>query len=472
MISVNTNVTSLIAQRTLRYNQSQLNLSLERLSTGLRINRASDDPAGLIASENLRSEKVGVQAAIDNATRAGNVAATAEGGLNEVSSLLNQLQGLVSQSANAGGLSNQELAANQLQADSILDTIDRITGQTKFAGQPLLNGALDYNVAGVDPTAIAGLSIHRTAGVPGQPISVVVNVLASAQTAGLTYTGGAIGAGGTTIEIAGNEGTTQLTFSSGTSIAAVASAITKLKSTTGISASVVGGNVELHSTAYGSKSFVKVRTIAGSFAGATGQAAGRNAWVTVNGATAVSDGINITATSGGLDLSFSLLAGLNTTNGSSSFTITGGGASFQIGSKVDANGFATIGLPSTSTASIGSSVYGSLSSLRSGGAASLTSGNLIDAQKILTASISDVSYSRARLGAFIKYEVGSTINSLSVQLENLTDAESQIRDTDFAAETSRLTRFQILTQAATSILSIANQAPSIALTLLNNTFNR
>src|SRR5215212_9440201 len=104
MSRINTNVSSLIAQRVLRKNNDSLSLSLERLSTGLRINRGADNPAGLIASENLRAEKAGISQAIDNAERASNIIGTAEGGLSEVSSLLNELQQMVSEAANTGGL--------------------------------------------------------------------------------------------------------------------------------------------------------------------------------------------------------------------------------------------------------------------------------------------------------------------------------------------------------------------------------
>ena len=105
MSRINTNVSSLIAQRILRRNNDKLNTSLERLSTGLKINKGADNPAGLIASENLRSEKTGIAQAIENAERASNIIGTAEGGLTEVSSLLNELQSLVGQAANSGGLS-------------------------------------------------------------------------------------------------------------------------------------------------------------------------------------------------------------------------------------------------------------------------------------------------------------------------------------------------------------------------------
>src|ERR1700748_895803 len=139
MSRINTNVTSLIAQRSLAQNNDQLNTSLERLSTGLKINSGADDPAGLIASKALDSEKTGIQSAIGNATRATNIIGTAEGGLNEVSNLFTHLTGLVTASANTGGLSADEISANQLQVDSILTTINRIAGSTSFEGSNLLD---------------------------------------------------------------------------------------------------------------------------------------------------------------------------------------------------------------------------------------------------------------------------------------------------------------------------------------------
>src|SRR5436190_13315101 len=152
MSRINTNVSSLIAQRVLRKNNDSLNTSLARLSTGLKINSGADNPAGLIASENLRAEKAGITQAIDNAGRASNIIGTAEGGLGEVSSLLTELQSLVSQTANSGGLSNEEVSANQLQVDSILNTINRISQATSFQGKKLLNGHYAYTTSCVAST--------------------------------------------------------------------------------------------------------------------------------------------------------------------------------------------------------------------------------------------------------------------------------------------------------------------------------
>ena len=113
MTRINTNVSSLLAQTNLSRSNAQLQTSLTRLSTGLRINSGKDDPSGLIASENLRSDIVAVQAAIGNSERANQVIATADSSLGQVSSLLNDIRGLVTESANSGGLSDEQIAAIQ-----------------------------------------------------------------------------------------------------------------------------------------------------------------------------------------------------------------------------------------------------------------------------------------------------------------------------------------------------------------------
>ena len=123
MSRIVTNVQSLVAQRVLGTQNRQLNQALTRLSTGLRINSGADDPAGLIASESLRSEKVAISAAIDNANRADNVLAVAEGALVEVNRLLLDLEDLIDRSASTAGLSEAELEANQAQIDAILQSI-------------------------------------------------------------------------------------------------------------------------------------------------------------------------------------------------------------------------------------------------------------------------------------------------------------------------------------------------------------
>jgi len=144
MTRVNTNVSSLTAQNRLQRTNNDLQTSLTRLSTGLRINSGKDDPAGLIASEALRSDITSINKALTNTSRANQIIGTADSALGQVSSLLNDIRGLVVEAANNGGLSESEIAANQLQVDSSLEAINRISQTTTFQGRRLLDGSLDF----------------------------------------------------------------------------------------------------------------------------------------------------------------------------------------------------------------------------------------------------------------------------------------------------------------------------------------
>ena len=144
MTRINTNVNSLIAQSRLDRTNNQLQTSLTRLSTGLRINSGKDDPAGLIASEALRSDITAINKALSNTQRANQIIATADSALGQVATLLNDVRGLVTEAANSGALSDEEIAANQLQIDSSLEAINRIAQTTTFQGKRLLDGSLDF----------------------------------------------------------------------------------------------------------------------------------------------------------------------------------------------------------------------------------------------------------------------------------------------------------------------------------------
>src|SRR5438477_9500711 len=176
MARINTNVSSLTAQRGLSKSQKTLADTLQRLSSGLRINRGADDPAGLIASEGLRSEISGINQAIDNSSRASNVISTTEGALSEVASLLLNVKSLVVQAANSGALSPDEIAANQLQVDSAVESIKRISATTTFAGLHLIDGSLDYLTSGVDNNAIKALNVSQANFGTNTTIPVQVNV--------------------------------------------------------------------------------------------------------------------------------------------------------------------------------------------------------------------------------------------------------------------------------------------------------
>ena len=494
MARINTNVSSLIAQRILGQQNQSLQSSLERLSTGLRINRGKDDPAGLIASENLRAEKAAISAAIDNAERADQVINVAEGGLVEVSNLLTEVESLVDQTANDAGLSAEEKKANQLQIDSILQTIDRISNSTNFQGQKLLNGDFDYTLStpATFSDDISDVKVN-VANVPDNgKIELNAEVTQSAQTAvvALSGTGGNLdfAAGGqntATIEIATADGVQEFTFVSGAALTSVRDAINQFSDVLGASASLSGADIlNIDSTGFGDDQFVSVTVVdgdgelaiaaepAGGGLGATSIGTtttdrGQDIGLTINGTQANTEGLNARVATGNLDVELTINAENSFNNVAQSvlFGVTGGGAKFQISPEINLAGRVSLGLGSVSSANIGNGTD-SLALLKTGANANVVDGDLQKAQDIVRGAIKEVATLRGRLGAFQKNTVGAQIRSLGVALENTASAESQIRDADFAEETSKLTRAQVLQSAAQNVLGLANSQPQSVLQLL------
>lgn len=516
MSRINTNVQSMIAQRVLGQNNGGLNSSLTRLSTGLRINRGKDDPAGLIASENLRSELRAANSAISNSERADQVVSIADGALTEVSGLLTELQGLITSTANGAGLSESEKEANQLQINSILETIDRISSATNFQGSKLLNGNFGFQTEGV--SAVVEDFTIRGAKFETDELGVDVVVTQSAQQGQLYLNmgGAALDLGGQNssfvIEIAGSLGSRELSFSSGVSASDIATTINSFSDVTGLTASASASGVTLKSVEYGDSEFTSVKIVddgglqdVNSNVGiynfesddantvdtstqvefdstAAGQGIrdlGQDVGATINGLVATAKGRTISVNSDFLDVKLTLSAtegsGANaiTAGAVSAFDITGGGADFQLASQVNIAGKVSIGIDDVAVRKLGQytdsetqSEY-HLDDLGSGkGLNVVDADNLSAAQKVVSAAIEEVSTLRGRLGAFQKNTIGANIRSLNIAIENTAAAESAIRDTDFATETAALTRSQILVQSSATILSMANQQPQTALQLL------
>lgn len=466
MSRINTNINSLQAIRSFGKNNADLATRLQRLSTGLRINTGKDAPAGLIASETLRSEIQGITQAIDNTNRANNVINTAEGALSEVNALLLEIQSLTIEAANTGALSRAEIEANQLQLDQILNSVNRIANTTQFAGIKLLDGSLDYTTSGVASTTIDIVTINSAKLPDNGFVTVSVEVTASAQLGAVTYSGGPVN-GPVTIEVAGVDGSEQISLASGATASNIVAAVNQLVGATGVSATATsGGAVVFNTTSFGSESFVTVRTVSGNFTTDVTTDNGEDAGVNINGAAADVRGNVASLRTSSLELSLTLDRAFAQSDDSTTFAINGGGAKFQIGSEVNRNGQINIGIQGIATTRLGDNVVGYLSSLRNGGENSLVGGNTLQAQKILKAAISQVATLRGRLGAIQKNVLETNVNSLGVTLENVTASESAIRDADFAKETAALTRAQILTQANTSVLSQANTTPQNVLSLL------
>jgi len=515
MTRINTNIPSMIAQQRLNRSGLDLQVRLERLSTGLRINRGKDDPAGLIISERLGTDIASISQAIKNGERASSVIATTEGSLSEITDLLNSIKALAVEAANTGALSDEEREANQLQIDSAIQSITRISNTASFGGLKLLDGSLDYLTSGIVSTEISNARITSASFISSSTINVDVDVLASAQKGNLYLTGDNSGAGTgdgtilsqTTIQIRGPEGVRELVLQSGQTFSSVRDAINGLTAVTGVEASLVGADstsgLVFSSTEYGSNAFVSIERVDNAASGnfqlqkLDGDAAipataallwasgslvdtdydeGKDVSALINGILATGKGLEVSINSPtlGMELLLSESFAIDPSITASTFDITGGGALFQLGPDINALQQTNIGVQSTAAENLGGTLVNGglefLSSLSTGNANSLDSAasrNNFDAlQDIIDSSIDEVSIQRGRLGAFERNVLDTNRRSLQSAFENLTASRSLIRDADFAAESSELTRVQILQSAGTSVLALANQQSQQVLQLL------
>jgi len=464
MTRINTNIPALTAQHDLVRAQTDLTTSLRRLSSGIRINSASEDPAGLIISELLRTEMASINRAISNTQRAVNIVATTEGALNEVNSLLVDIREKVVEAASTGALSAEEINANQLQIDSAVRSIARIANSTSFGGRTLLNGTLDYVYSGIDGSNVADAMVYAAQFAGNSNIKVVVDITSTASAAKIAYADSALGASGASFEIAGTRGSEVLTFGASASTSAMVFAINTVTDVTGVSASLSGTALVLSSDDVGSDEFVSVEVLSGSFTTTAQRDEGADADATVNGASVDAQGNSLLVNQLNLQATIDIDSGAAA--GASTFYITGGGALFQIGQDVSFGGQYNIGIQSVNPARLGRTGVGYLNQIATGGTYSLDNDGAAQAQKIVDEAILAITTLRGRLGALQRNTFETNINSLRVALENVTAAESDIRDTDFAKETAAMTRAQILVSAGTSILQTANTIPQNVLALL------
>ena len=356
------------------------------------------------------------------------------------------------------------------------DLIAAINTQGTFSASTTGGGAGVYTdgtfsavTSGGDSNSkISDLQIDQANFGTASSIGVQVNIDHQATQAELTYSGGAL-ASDLVLQVGGQSGFQVFNFGNGTSVDQIATALNQVSDATGVQATVTGTGLALQSTQYGSDAFVAVNAISGSFdtnnssGDASTREAGTDIVARINGVEATGRGLQASINTATLELSFS--ANSDLTDGSSfNFSITGGGANFQLGPDVVSNQQARLGIQGISSATL-RGVSGSLFELRSGGAKDLKT-DTKGAAKVVDEVVTQVTSLRGRLGAFQKTTLETNIASLNDTLVNLTDAQSSIRDADFATESANLTRAQILVQAGTAVLQIANQNPQNVLALL------
>ena len=232
------NINSIKAGRLLDQSNSSLSRSLEKLSSGLQINKGADSPAGLIISEQLRGQIGGLKQAIENSQKAINVVGTAEGALNEVSNLLLTVRKLAIDSSNLGTTDQDQLDANQAEVDSAINSIDRIADTTQYAGKKLLNGSSGFEISNVS-SSIENLSVSRVQ-LGNQASSIIdYEITSAAEFASVSVDiGSATLDANSTIQISGSQGTQQITFSAGSTLQEIADAVDALHENTGVTARI------------------------------------------------------------------------------------------------------------------------------------------------------------------------------------------------------------------------------------------
>jgi flagellin len=475
---INTNQSALNAQRQLTSTTSSLSRSFERLSSGLRINGAKDDAAGLSITTRFTSQIRGLNQAVRNSNDGISLAQTAEGALNETTNILQRIRELSVQAAND---TNNDSDRESLQAEvgQLKTELDRIAETTNFNGNKILNGTFlgrDIQVgANVGETISVSVGDARTTALARQVRVTSASGVSTTQALGaLTFTQ----AGGTAVSIrASVSADDQLSTSNNANSAiAKAKAINDAASFTGVRAIVgettVTGTGISAVTLNENRSFtINDQKIAG-FAIQANDADGSlvDAINAVSEQTGVVASLNqnsrlvLTAADGrNIELTGSLTAiGL-------SAGVTGGKITLQSNQQFDANFAANtntaLGDVTSGSASAGNIVFGVSSDKSIASVDISTRAGAVEALDIIDLALENVSSQRADLGA-LQNRLESTINNLSTTSENLSASRSRILDADFASETAILSRNQIIQQAGISILAQANQQPQIALSLL------
>jgi flagellin len=466
-------MSAMVAHRNLNSAGSSLSDSITRLSTGLRINNAGDDPSGLIASESFRSQILSIDAANRNNQDAINYSKTAEAALAEVNKLLSDARALAIASGNTATLSSTQIQANQDQLYSISNSITRISQNTQFGTRRLLDGSSGIQSQISNAASLQGMSFVGTfAGAPitaSAPVTMTMTTLATrASYTSSVLTGGNVLNGGSF-----NINGISFSFPVGTPATTVVNSINAATSQTGVSANfdAATNQVSLASTTFGSNAKINfadpsgVLTPVGTAQQTTGIDAVAN--VNVNGTTVQfrgglngSDGLTMRDSDGN---SIRLTELGNTGVGTPGVVgrVYTGTATFQIGA--NANQTALLGLPNLNSAQLGNDVVAGLSMANLD--LSSTAGST-QALQIIDRAIEQVSSARGRIGQFTRYILDSNARSLTAAKENMTASESTIRDVDMASEMTNFTKYQVMQQAGVSILSQANQLPQQVLSLL------
>lgn len=484
---INTNIMSLNAQRNLDRSQGALQTSLERLSSGFRINSAKDDAAGLAITDRMTSQVRGLNQAARNANDAISITQTAEGAMKETTNILQRMRELAVQSANDTNTNadrvNLQKEVSQLQAE-----LNRISDTTSFNGKNLLDGSFTGQKFQIGDKAnqTINFSINSTRATDIGEHQGSSNTNVGALTAAADTSGGN-GVAAQSVTLNGSIGSTSVSVSAGDTAKATANLVNAESGTTGVTATAQTSVALDNLAADGTVSF--------TLQSSGGTAASISAGVTQTDLTNLADAINaqsaetgVTATlsenrdaitlenAQGEDILISDAANTGAGAGAVAFDVggqnltqdNGGGEtdSLVVGGQVSFQSdksFTVTSDDAGNTVLGAASVASSLSSVAQVDISTQSGSN--DALSVLDKALGSISTQRADLGA-LQNRFESTISNLESVSENVSAARSRIRDADFAAETAELTRNQILQQAGTAMLAQANSLPQNVLSLL------
>ena len=481
MTRINTNIPSMMGAMYLSRNMDALNVALNRMATGIRINSAKDDPQGVITSDVLRGELTGIKSAISNAERANNLMATAEGSMASINDMLLEIQSIVYEVANDGALTTEEISARQLQVDNLVQAIDQVAGSSSFAGQKLLDGSLAYQTQNVNPSVITDLAIYKApSGASSGEVPLAITRTAKAEKGTLIFHDLQV-ADSVSVRLTGPKGSAVLSFAAGTTSTQIKAAVQGVSEQTGLTAELVNGDplqgVQIMTADYGSAIAVRAEVTAGDpddfvLRNASGSIttvdAGADIELSINGSHVVGQGLTAHYASASMDMEIHFNEAWNTAAPpqSTSFEITSGGALFQLGPQIGAEQQDSIGIKAMSSSNLGLSSIGFLSDLVTGGSCCLKTGRTAQMSQIVKECSNQVTSMRARVGSFQNNTLTMSIDSLKQSQENISAARSSIMDTDYAEETAMVTRQEILLEATRSAMAMAHSVPQKVLSLL------
>ena len=489
---INTNISALSAQGSLRRSSNDASTSMERLSTGIRINSAKDDAAGLAITTRMTANIRGMAAAIRNSNDGISLTQTAEGSLSAIQNNLQRIRELAVQSANSGNSQSDRNSMN-LEAQQMITEIDRVATNAAFNGSKLLDGTFrdqSFQVgSGNDTTDRISISIGNA---KASALGVVGATTGTSTQMSGVMVAGALTAGDLSINqfaiAASSSDNVSYSDSAGSAIAK-ANAINASASLTGVSAKaeatsqvlgvltdtagtlITAGTMLVNGVDIGSLS------TAGSVANRKDQLiaainaktaqTGVTATGTLSGGSPVAGGITLTATDG-RNITTTVtgtptgLAGVSTATSYAKLTLTSSSGASTIAIAGTTTGVGAAGLTASATSAMtASTVTGQTVS-----SVDLSSqANSQKALSILDAAIDTVTNSRANLGAY-QNRFEAAISNLENTSTNLQASRSRILDTDYAKETTNLAKSQIVQQAATAMLAQANQSSQSVLALL------